>query len=68
MPCKLLHILLALSMDQFQAYHHIFLLLLQILLFLLLTQGSNKLLIFLIGVLEGGDSHIYRNEFLTLLV
>ena len=37
MPWKLLQLMLALSMDPSQAHHHLFLLLLQILLFLLLT-------------------------------
>ena len=41
---KLLQLLLALSMDTSQAYRHMFLLLLQIVLFLMLTRGSNKLL------------------------
>ena len=68
MPCKLLQLMLALSMDPSQVYHHLFLLVLQIFLFMLLTQGSNKLLIILIGLLQGDDSHIKRDEFLTLLV
>ena len=68
MPWKLLYMLLALSMDPSQAYHHMFLLLIQILLSLMLTQGSNKLLNIGIVLLEEDDSHIQRDEFLTLLV
>ena len=44
MPWKLLQQLLALSTDPSQTSGHPFLLLPQILLFLLLTQGSNKIL------------------------
>ena len=39
-----------------------------ILLVVLMTRGSNKLLNIWIGLLEGDDSNIQRDEFLTLLV